>query len=643
MPVPAANPLSLPPIHPKQTSYVVLKDFYGGIQGMVDKTAIPLEATPMCRNVVFRKDGGFMCRPSVRPLGIGDTSTPVQGLTSTPVWFGDFWRRIPGAGESSWYLVVTAANKLLSAPNRAGATLGNGQWTDLGVTRIGPVTTEVYDNLLYVSLGNLESNSTTQRIVRSDGTVVTPLGTAWSEDIAAPTVGNMPPGRYVAWMNERMWVGNMATADGLGLRNRVHFSHLGHPEAWRSEDYITIGGPDEITGICALRDMLVVFKRDSTWGIQGYGEDTFRVLQISGEVGCTGQFHRNTDFGVVWWDKTLGVCQFNGRGVENLFKPLLPFLSVDQAISACKGLIIANGDIFALTDYSGYEADNTGGLTTTWANLSSSTPWATLFQQQARWRDSISTFGDVVWHLQSAAGSGWTTHTIQPPGQAGATMLGLSHATTGRDRLVLGFEPVGTGAFTYLATVVGGQSNGLDSYDPYWWDFSGSWAAFDKVTARWPGALHRDTDNAVGTGPGTIHEYDGGVWVVLGNESDLALVGRLRVQKMPVIDAWYLTPWMHAGLPGQIKRFRAPRVVQEGDQAGDLLIDVFYDYGEDNLRRVLHVPVATATGKFSYSVNKPGTVGRARSIQFKVRNDPTKPRHWGVSQIALPYHPKRMR
>lgn len=592
----------------------------------------------MCRNVTFRKDGGFMCRPSVRPLSIGTSGSPIQGLAYTPIWFGDFWRRIPGAGESSWFLTVTTQNKVWSAPNLAGATLGNGQWVDLGLTRIGPITTEAYDNYLYLSLGAQESNSTTQRMARYDGTVVTPLGLAWSEDIAAPTVGNMPAGRYIAWMNERMWVGNIASPDGLGLRNRLHFSHLGHPEAWRSEDYITIGGADEITGLCALRDMLVVFKRDSTWAIQGYGEDSFRVIQVSGEIGCVGQWHRNTDFGVVWWDKHLGVCQFNGRGVENLFEPLLPFLSVDQAISVCKGVVIVNGDIFVLTDYSGYEATTSGAMTTTWANLvAGGSTWNSLYHQQVRWRELVSTFGDVVWHLQSAAGAGWTSHTLQPAQDTGALMLGVVHTQSGRDGLVLGFEPVGTGALTYLATVIGGQSNGLDTFDPYWWDFSGVWTSFAQATARWPGAIHRDTAT------GTIREYDDGAWVVLGNESNLALVGQLRQRKMVVIDAWYLTPWMHAGLPGQIKRFRAPRVVQEGDQAGDLLIDVFYDYGEDNLRRVLVVPVATATGKFSYSVNKPGTVGRAKSIQFKLRNDPAKPRHWGVSQVAVPYHPKRMR
>lgn len=637
MPVPQANPLTLPPPKAKQTSYVVLKDFYGGITGTVDKTAIPLEATPMCRNVIFRKEGGFMARPSMRPLNIGTTGNPVQGLANTPVWFGDFWRHISGAGESSWYLVVTTANKLLAADNLAGPTLGDGLWVDLGVTRLGPVTTEVFDNYLYVSLGNTESNSTSQRMVKWDGTAVTTLGVAWSEDIAAPTVGNMPPGRYISWMNERMWVSNMATTDGLGRRNRVHFSHLGQPEAWRSEDWITIGGPDEITGMCALRDMLVVFKRDSIWAIQGYGEDSFRVIQVSGEIGCVGQWHRNTDFGVVWWDKHIGVCQFNGRGVENLFQPLLPFISVDLAIKECRGLAIVNGDIFCLTDYNGYEADTTTGTPKTWASLvSDGIHWNDLYAQQVRWRDLTTTFGDVVWHLQSAAGAGWTSHAVQPPSKVPASCMGIVHSSQGRDRPLLGYPPVGTGALTYLLAMIGGQSNGLDQFDPYWWDFSNVWTSFAQGTARWPGAIHHDTAT------GTIREWNG-TWAVIGNASNPTLTGSLMAEKRVVIDSWYLTPWMHAGLPGQIKRFRAPRVVQEGDQAGDLMIDVFYDYGEDNLRRMLVVPVATATGKFSYSVNKPGTVGRARSVQFKIRNDPAKPRHWGVSQIAIPYHPKRMR
>lgn len=650
MPVPQANPLSLPPPKPKQTSYVVLKDFQAGIQGLVDKTAIPLNATPMCRNVVFRSEGGFMIRPSIRPLGRGQSGQPVAALSTAAVWYGDYWRGSPGTGYSSWHMVVTDDNHFLAAKDIQANTVGDGVWVDLGFTRIGRVTTEVFNSDLYVSLGHQESNSSSQRMVRWNGTTVSPLGTAWSEDIEAPTTGNMPPARYLAWMNERMWVANLATADGLGMRNRIHFSHLGQAQAWRSEDWMDIGGPDEITGIMAMRDMLVVFKRDSTWAIQGYGEESFRVIQISAKIGSQGFQARNADYGVVFWDRRLGVCQFNGRGIENLFGPLLPFMSIDMAITDCFGLESANGDMYALTDYSGYGASTETEHPQTWAEVVA-TPltWNQMFQNQWRWFDLVVFFGAVVWQLQTSAGAGWTAHSAAPGDTVPVSCLGVNRASShGRTTLVIGYQPPGETASTFLTWIVGGQSNGLDRFNPEWWDFKQAGSSFNYATTRWTGALLWNTDNGdvqqwyaelpaelgLGKTPG---------WRSLGNVSDQALIGQLNQRRLFPIDAWYLTPWMHAGLPGQIKRFRAPRVVQEGDQVGDLLIDVFYDYGEANLRRQLVVPVATAPGRWSYSVNKPGTVGRARSIQFRIHNDNTHPRHWGVSQIALPYHPKRMR
>ena len=589
MPVPSANPLSLPPPKPKPTSYVVLKDFRQGISALIDKTAIPLDATPMCRNVVFRADGGFMVRPGLVPLTTGLLDTVMSAPPAEPIGYWHWSQGGGNIGYRSFHLTVGGDNKVWWGLDDNAGAAGAGTWNDMGIVRSGRITHETVTNLLYISLGRNQNNSTGLGVARFNGATVTTLGTAWSEDIAAPTTGNMPPGKFISWMNDRMWMANIATPDGTAFPNRVHFSHLGLPEAWRSEDYLTVGGPDEITGICALRDMLVVFKPGSTWAVQGYGEDSFRLIQISGEIGCTGRWWKNTDYGVVFWDARLGVCQFNGRGIENLFSPLLPFLVEDAAIATCKDVVVVNGDVYALTSYNGYQADRIGSDPLLWSQADDAT-WGSYTSQVTRWRDWQGLYGDVVWHLQASAGAGWTSHSMKRPDQVNATCLGAratryaTHDFT-RDRLVIGFESATTA--TKADTPVNfcqtnRASTGLDRFQP----------------------------------PPAVPAF---------------------------IDAWYLTPWMHAGLPGQIKRFRAPRVVQEADMVGNLLIDVFYDYGESRLRRQLVVPVASADGRSSYSVNKPGTVGRARSVQFRIFNDPGRPRHWGVSQIALPYHPKRMR
>jgi hypothetical protein len=103
---------------------------------------------------------------------------------------------------------------------------------------------------------------------------------------------------------------------------------------------------------------------------------------------------------------------------------------------------------------------------------------------------------------------------------------------------------------------------------------------------------------------------------------------------------------LHGGLPAQIKRWEAPRVIQEADHDGILLIDVFYDFNYDFLRRTLKVGVALPLSFDSYSVGKPGTIGRAKAVMLIIRpevSEESKPRHWGVSSITIPVHPKVLR
>jgi hypothetical protein len=76
-----------------------------------------------------------------------------------------------------------------------------------------------------------------------------------------------------------------------------------------------------------------------------------------------------------------------------------------------------------------------------------------------------------------------------------------------------------------------------------------------------------------------------------------------------------------------------------------LLIDVYYDFNYDYLRRTLRVAVVWPEGQSmsfdSFTAGKPGTIGRAKAVMLVIR--PEQARHWGVSSLTIPLHPKVLR
>jgi hypothetical protein len=388
----------------------------------------------------------------------------------------------------------------------------------------------------------------------------------------------------------------------------IRWSHPGRPEDWASNDYIEVGqAGDVITGIAPMRDMLVVFKRSSTYALLGSGASNFRVVEISGTIGCTGEWTRDNQGGVVFWDATTGACRFDGKGIEQIFKPLMEFIQ-DRAITRCGGLVTDGDRVYVATDFIDYYGDRvtaplarsrlpkieprlaprTGEGPLVPGNIT----WQELIDNNITWaatagvpwlRGSVE-FYNIVWVYRE--GAGWTTFTLTHPDAHAITMLGQIRS-----------RPAATNDIESNRRIVYGLSLGTvplylsDRYD------------------------------------------DGNDWW-----------SPAEVDKQP-IDAFYMTPWLHGGLPAQIKRWKAPRVIQEADFEGTLLIDVYYDFNYDYLRRTLRVAVVWPEGQSmsfdSFTAGKPGTIGRAKAVMLVIR--PEQARHWGVSSLTIPLHPKVLR
>jgi hypothetical protein len=604
----------------KAITYVVLKEFAGGISSHPDKVNMPQGFTPMARNVEWLSQGGLYVRKGVGSLVYGAAGAEMAAPGAVPVRFFHYVRDPTNAATlTSQYMVACDNGRIRVGVDFGPLVTGTaGTWMDLQLAgqplvTIGPPSFTAWDTKVYLSIGNAATNALGASMVRYDGAASTAMGKAWANDYAAPTGGNMPTGRYTAAWAERLWAACMVPDTGPIEGSTIRWSHPGRPEDWAQSDYIVVGQQgDTITGIAPMRDMLVVFKRSSMYALLGSGSTNFRVVELSATIGCTGEFTRDDQGSVCFWDSTLGLCKFDGKKIDNIFAPLLRFMAagVGGSITRCGGVVTDGEKIYVGTDFQDFYGQRVPDISSrsrehnpvdkgpaveprTGAPLDpGSTTWGQFVADGVTWSGTagirwlrVSTeFFNIVWVFRP--GAGWTSYSLNNPRANDITMLGQVRARLNA-----------AGDIDSNRRIVYGLSNGTEPI------FMSD--RYDDGTDRW------------------------------------------RKDEHQAIDAFYMTPWLHGGLPAGNKKWRAPHVIQEADQKGNLLIDVYYDFNYDNLRRSLRVGVALPLSFDSFSVGKPGTIGRARAVMLLLRPEVVlpdlPPRHWGISSITIPLNPKTMR
>lgn len=602
----------------RSVSYIVLNKFQGGINAQRDKVQIQLGQCVMARNVEWQESGGFFVRQGVGRLTNGQGQVLNKPATAGyPLAFYHFVRDPSGTSSftSQFFVSLSSGKVVMGHDYGTGPSPGALTWYELIRTGTTPMTTigaasfTMWDTWLYISTGALATNALGTSMFRWNGTANVALGKAYNDDYTNPTlpaaVGNMPPARFVAAWQERMWTAVMTPDSGGILGGRIRYSHPGHPEDWATDDYIDVGqAGDVITAIVPMRDMLVIFKRNSTYALLGSGATNFRIVDISGVVGCTGQWTRDVQGAVYFWDATLGLCHFDGKAITNPFIALHEYLSArPPAITQCGGIATDGEKVYVATDFSDVYGDRVpvpgpategapvlrSGLipgSVTWADLTSGgNQWEDI--KVTQWLRATESFYSMVWVFRPNAG--FTSFTVSPPNP---TVIPLSALGQLRSRVSA------TGIIDSNRRIVYGLG------DP---------SQYLYVSDRYDDGLDHWTEFV-----------------------------------SSVIDGFYMTPWLHGGLPAQTKRFKAPRIIQEADAIGNLFIDVYYDFNYRFLRRTLKVGNITALSEDSYSVGKPGTIGRAKAVMLVIRPefdpvDRSPARHWGVSSITIPVYPKALR
>ena len=588
----------------KALTHLVLNNFQKGISSLPDKVQMEMGYSPMARNVEWLQQGGFFVRKGVGPLVYGDVGQPMAVPGAIPLRFFHYVRDPAVATQFISQYMLSGEDGTIRVGVDYGTGPGGatpGTWVTLqsggaDLATDGPPTFTAWDTNVYISMGVSATSAIGKSMYRYDGAAITALGRAWTNDYAAPVGGNMPPARYAAAFAERMFVGCIINDSDQIEGSSIRWSHPGKPEDWAFSDEITVGQQgDIITALAPMRDMLVVFKRSSMHALLGSGSTNFRVVELSGTIGCTGEWTRDNQGRVVFWDGTVGACRFDGRTIDNIFLPLGRFMQAGAggSITRCGGLVTDGEKIYVATDFTDFFSEPVPpdlaplkaprgfvpGLTTWQQLIDQGVTWGAM--AGVRWMSTSAEFYNIVWVYRE--GAGWTSFSLSNPEAPAVTMLGQI-----RSRI----NPFGD--VISNRRIVYGLSNPAEPLllsD-----------RFDDGTDR----LHLP-----------------------------------MAEPFTPINAYYMTPWLHGGLPAQNKRWKAPRVIQEADEEGVLLIDVYYDFNYALLRRTLASYVPAPIGPESYQVDKPGTIGRAKAITLRIRAEES--RHWGVSSITIPIHPKVLR
>jgi len=103
--------------------------------------------------------------------------------------------------------------------------------------------------------------------------------------------------------------------------SRVYYSNLDQPEAWDPENSFSVNQDDgqQIIALHAAHEVLVVFKKDSTWALYGEDPATWVPRMISQTTGCLNERSVVYIEGTSYWWSERGPVGWSGSGpIQNL-------------------------------------------------------------------------------------------------------------------------------------------------------------------------------------------------------------------------------------------------------------------------------------------------------------------------------------
>jgi hypothetical protein len=230
----------------------------------------------------------------------------------------------------------SSSNLMLANNNRVYYLSSSSNFAVLN-TSAGPVNIESSDGACFAAWG--------KTLYMGAGDVATTGFYKWSGSVASDAValprvstssntwasrggsggGHVPAAEHLAIHANKMFAAHIYE-DGAEFPNRLRWSDESLPENWVDEDYIDIeGGGDGIRGIVVVNGSLVIFKPYAIYVLYGYDYTDFRVIQISGSLGCSAHAQMAvTDTGVYFYSHDDGLFFFDGSNIIDVFNNMKP-------------------------------------------------------------------------------------------------------------------------------------------------------------------------------------------------------------------------------------------------------------------------------------------------------------------------------
>lgn len=278
-------------------SVVTFKDFTGGLNLSAQRQDLLLNESPDCLDVDFDKRGGFTLRRGVRNVVLDANMTGGYLLGSFS--FGtDLLAGVSNVGRLWTWDGATATHV---------ATAITSNVTTESVRAI-PWTNKLY-------FANCYNGGSTLVMRYWNGAAFTTLGNTANNNYTAPVGGQAPLSRLITDHAGFMWWADTVEG-GTRFRSRIRFSHYLQPEDWAQADFYDIDPDDQtdqITALVPFKNMLLVFKRRSVWGVYGTTRDDFVVERVSAAAGVWTQEGVTVNQGVAfWWSPDGNVYSFDG-------------------------------------------------------------------------------------------------------------------------------------------------------------------------------------------------------------------------------------------------------------------------------------------------------------------------------------------
>lgn len=295
------------PVHAAQEAVFPLPLFRDGLYTRYSANAIPDGGLAEALNVLIDQDvdGVVVARngyAKYNTSAITDTKT-VRGL-----WAFD-------ASDGTKYMVALSSMSFYY-------TTGDGSWTQItGLT--GFSATKDFDCVQ--TIGKLFCGNS-DVVFSWDGT-------------STATVTGAPLGNLLGRFRNRLLIagvsGSKARLRGSGELDATDWT-LQIPGVSTTPFNLAFGGADDGEDITCLmgafQDVFIVGKRNSLWGLYGFGRTDFQIREISREVGCIEQRSVREKNNCLYWMSQRGIEKFCGAVIERIGDPIRD--NIDNIVAA---------------------------------------------------------------------------------------------------------------------------------------------------------------------------------------------------------------------------------------------------------------------------------------------------------------------